>query len=117
MVRNEQALMQYIELIAGARPRLEPPPTPATLPLFLKQQFDFTATELFGRRLVLAIEKTAPAELSATEYARTVALLKQGLGEDVVLVMAKLPSYLRNRLVQKAVPFIVPGAQMFLPML
>jgi hypothetical protein len=33
------------------------------------------------------------------------------------LVMAKLPSYVRNRLVREGVPFIVPGAQMFLPML
>jgi hypothetical protein len=31
--------------------------------------------------------------------------------------MPKLPSYVRNRLVQEGIPFIVPGAQMFLPML
>jgi hypothetical protein len=43
-------------------------------------------------------------------------MLRQGLGQNVVLVMAKLPSYVRNRLVREGVPFIVPGAQMFLPM-
>jgi len=117
MVRNEQALLEYIELVSGAKPRLDPPPAPAALPLFLRQQFDLAATELFGRRLILAVERTPPEELSASEYARTVGLLKQGLGEDVALVMAKVPSYLRNRLVHKGVPFIVPGAQMFLPML
>jgi DNA-binding MarR family transcriptional regulator len=118
MVRHEEELLQYLEMVAGATPRLEPAPTAAAaLPLFLRQQFDFAATELFGRRVFLAVEKTPPQELSASEYARTVARLKQALGEDVALVMAKLPSYVRNRLVQRGVPFIVPGAQMFLPML
>src|SRR5205814_6357006 len=38
-------------------------------------------------------------------------------GEHVVLVLHPIPSYVRNRLVQHGVPFIVPGTQMFLPML
>ena len=117
MVRHEQALVKYIELVTGVRPRLEPTPPAAALPLFIRQQFDFAQAQLFGRRVVLAIEKTAPEELSATEYARNAALLRQGLAEDVILVMAKLPSYVRKRLVQRGVPFIVPGAQMFLPMM
>jgi hypothetical protein len=73
--------------------------------------------DLFGRRVPLAVEKTPPEELSAGEYARNAAMLRQRFGEDVVLVMAKLPSYVRNRLVREGVPFIVPGTQMFLPML
>jgi DNA-binding MarR family transcriptional regulator len=116
MVRHAEALVRYIELVAGVKPRLDPAPVHAALPLFLRQQFDFAATELFGRRFILAVERAAPEELSASEYARTAAQLKQGLGEEVVLVMAKLPSYFRNRLVQKGVPFIVAGTQMFLPM-
>jgi hypothetical protein len=92
------------------------PPTTA-LPLFLREQFEFAEVELFGHRMLLAVERTPPDELSASQYARNAAMLRQGLGQDVVLVMAKLPSYLRNRLVREGVPFIVPGAQMFLPML
>jgi DNA-binding MarR family transcriptional regulator len=117
MVRHEQAIVDYLEVVTGAKFRLDRMPPPPSLPLFVRQQFDFAETELFGRRVVLAVEQTPPEELSASEYARSAALLKQALGEHVVLVMAKLPSYLRNRLVQKGVPFIVPGAQMFLPMM
>jgi len=91
------------------------PPTTA-LPLFLREQFEFAEVELFGHRMLLAVERRPPDELSASEYARNAAMLRQGLGQDVVLVMAKLPSYVRNRLVREGVPFIVPGAQMFLPM-
>ena len=45
------------------------------------------------------------------------AQLKQRLHQEVVLVLIKLPSYVRNRLVRQRIPFIVPGTQMFLPML
>ena len=118
-MRHEPALINYIELVTGVRPRLEETPLPATsrLPLFLRERYEFLETELFGRRLHFALEETQPSELSPTEYGRHAALLKRYFGEDVVLVIGKLPSYVRNRLVREGVPFIVPGAQMFLPML
>jgi len=116
MVRHEQSLIDYIELVTGLSPRLGMAPTTTALPLFLREHFEFAEVELFGHRMLLAVEKTPPDELSASEYARNAAMLRQGLGQDVVLVMAKLPSYVRNRLVRDGVPFIVPGAQMFLPM-
>ena len=109
MIRNDQSLIHYVELVTGLRPRLdEAPPPAATLPLFLREQYEFAEMDLFGRRVPLAVEKTPPEELSASEYARNAAMLRQGFGQDVVLVMAKLPSYVRNRLVQEGVPFIVP---------
>ena len=118
MIRHEQSLVHYVELVTGLRPRLnEGPPPAATLPLFLREQYEFAEMDLFGRRVPLAVEKPPPEELSAGEYARNAAMLRQRFGEDVVLVMAKLPSYVRNRLVREGVPFIVPGTQMFLPML
>jgi hypothetical protein len=117
MVHGEQFLVDYIELVAGFRPQLRMARPASALPLFLREQFEFAEVELFGRRVLLAVERTPPDELSASEYARNAAMLRQGLGQDVALVMAKLPAYVRNRLVREGVPFIVPGAQMFLPML
>ena len=117
MNRHEQALLHYVEQVTGFRPRLQKEAPAAALPLFLREQYEFAEMDLFGRRVPLAFEKAAPEELSASEYARNAAMLRQGIGQDVVLVVAKLPSYVRNRLVREGVPFIVPGAQMFLPML
>jgi len=117
MMRHEQSLMNYIEMVTASRPRLEGQPPTSALPLFLRDRYEFAQMELFGRQIFLAVEQTPPDELSASEYARHAAMLRQKLGQDVVLVMAKLPSYMRNRLVREGVPFIVPGAQMFLPML
>lgn len=116
---HQHALLHYVELVTGLRPRLDEaiPPAAAKAPLFLREQYEFAEMDLFGRRVPLALEKAPPEELSASEYARNAAMLRQEFGQDVVLVMAKLPSYVRNRLVHEGVPFIVPGAQMFLPML
>jgi len=117
MFRYEDQLLSYLELVIGYRPRIEPASRISAVPLFLRERFEFLELELFGRSVVLAVEKAPPDELSASEYGRTAMALKRGLERDVALVMAKAPSYLRNRLVREGVPFIVPGAQMFLPML
>jgi hypothetical protein len=66
-------------------------PPASALPLFLRDQFEFAEVELFGRRVLLAVERMPPDELSASEYARNAAMLRQGLGQEVALVMSKLP--------------------------
>jgi len=109
MVRHEQSLIDYIELVTGLRPRFGMAPPTTALPLFLREQFEFAEVELFGHRMLLAVERTPPDELSASEYARNAAMLRQGLGQDVVLVMAKLPSYVRNRLVRRAFRLSCPA--------
>lgn len=112
-------LVYYLSTIAGDRPWLEPVETDRTskLPLFLRDRYQIYRADLFGRKAFLAIENQPAAEPSATDYANDVAGLSRVLSGDVVLVIADLPSYVRNRMVHQHVPFIVPGTQMFLPML
>jgi DNA-binding MarR family transcriptional regulator len=117
MIPHQKSLSNYFDRIAGVAVPITSVAPPPSLPLFIRQQFSFAAAEIFGRRIVLAVELTPPEELSANEYARSASFLRDAFGELVVLVMAKLPSYMRSRLVQKCVPFVVPNAQMFLPML
>jgi DNA-binding MarR family transcriptional regulator len=116
---NDTSLANYIELVTGAKPRLESVPKhdTITLPLFLRDRYQFFRAALYGRSLYFAIEKTQPRELSATKYGSEAELLKKRLSVDVILIFDRLPSYIRNRFVKQGVPFIVPGTQMFLPML
>jgi DNA-binding MarR family transcriptional regulator len=117
MILHQKSLENYFDQVTGATVLISPLPPPPSLSLFIRHQFSFAAAEIFDRRIILAVEQAPPEELSANEYARSASFLKDAFGEPVVLVMAKLPSYMRSRLVQKRVPFIVPNAQMFLPML
>jgi len=112
-------LVEYLVAIAGDRPWLEPVAQERIfkLPIFLREKYQLLQADLFGRKAFLAIQNQSPSEPSPTEYAQDVKALKQLLSADVVLVIANVPSYIRNRLVQRHVPFIVPGTQMFLPML
>lgn len=112
-------LVKYLVVIAGDRPWLEPVARDriSKLPIFLQEKYRLFKADLFGRKAFLAIQNQAPSEPSPTEYAQDAKTLRQQLSTDVVLVIGNVPSYIRNRLVQRHVPFIVPGTQMFLPML
>ena len=116
---SDKVLHEYLEAIGGDQPWIEPIAERVTsnLPLFLRRRYHFSRADLFGRKCFLAIEGPRAAEPSPTEYAHDAALLKQRLSGDVILVLSGLPAYVRNRLVRQYVPFIVPGSQMFLPML
>ena len=115
----EPGVIDYLTRVTGETPWIEPMPDQlvSTLPLYLHQRYEFFLLDLFGRRCILARENPPTGELSPTEYGHEVTQLKQRLHEDVVLVLTKLPSYVRNRFVRQRIPFIVPGTQMFLPML
>ena len=115
----QTVLVDYLVAIAGDRPWLEPVARErvSKLPIFLREKYRLIQADLFGRKAFLAVQNEAPFEPSPTEYAHDVNALKKQLSADVVLVIANVPSYVRNRLVQRHVPFIVPGTQMFLPML
>lgn len=109
----------YLSEVTGETPWVETMPEQlvSTLPLYLRQRYEFFRVDLFGRGCVLARENSPTGELSPTKYGHEVTQLKQRLHEEVILVLMKLPSYVRNRLVRQRIPFIVPGTQMFLPML
>src|ERR1700683_1258952 len=115
----EDRLVSYLAEITGETPRLEAVPDQlvSKLPLYLRQHYEFFRADLFGRRCILAKESSPNADLSPTQYGHEVMQLTQTLHGDIVLVLTKLPSYVRNRLVKQQIPFIVPGTQMFLPML
>jgi len=116
---SDRLLLDYLRAIGGDQPWIEPVTERVTsnLPLFLRQRYQLSRADLFGRKCFLAIEEPRAAEPSPTEYAHDAALLKERLSGDVILVLSELPAYIRNRLVRQCVPFIVPGSQMFLPML
>jgi hypothetical protein len=88
----------------------------ASLPVYLSNSYELHEIEVCNHRVVMAISKsTGKPELA--QLAKDRELLSEKLGREVVLALPQLKSYERRRLIQKHVPFIVPGRQMFMPML
>lgn len=109
-----QHLKSYLETISGISPELLPLEV-SHLPLFLRQRYSFFSGELFGRTWCLALEDESWDTGSAGEYEKQAENLQPRLKSPVVFVLPALPSNTRNRMVQKGIPFIVPGNQAFLP--
>ena len=107
-------LKSYLETLSGVSPHLQPLEVPS-LPLFLRNRFSFYSVELFGRPWCLAQEDESWDRGSPGEYEKQAETLRPLLKAPVIFVLATLPSNARNRMVQKGIPFIVPGSQAFLP--
>jgi hypothetical protein len=117
-----EKLRSYLRDVVGASPQLDPAPDAIVkpLPLFLRDTYQWRVGKLFDHDLLFAIEKSRQVEGEATtpaDYVKQADTLREKLGREVVFVLNPVPSFIRTRLVQAQVPFIVPGTQMFLPML
>lgn len=86
------------------------------LPLYLSHGYRFYELIFLNRSILLAIsnEKT---KVELSQLARDREQIIEILQQDVVLALPPIRSYERKRLFEKQIPFIVPGRQMFLPML
>jgi len=117
MANNE--LVRYLEEVAGEPPTLLDMPDGEDLdvPLFLRSTYRVHEAWLLRRRFVFAVERADRGDATPLERAKHVELLRTALGTDVALVLRGVPTHDRNRLVQRGVPFVVPGRQMYLPFL
>ncbi len=114
MLFQKKTLLDYFEPLLGERPDLAPEKA-VGLPLFLRERFDFQSTRLFGKAYILAFENENQDAESPGEYENFVGIMQPHFTAPVTLVLPRLPSYARNRMVRRGVPFIVPGSQTFLP--
>ncbi|MEO6787098.1 MAG: hypothetical protein ABI318_13285, partial [Chthoniobacteraceae bacterium] len=109
-----QQLKRYLETISGYSPHLQALDV-THLPLFLRNRFTFYSADLFGRPWCLALEDATRDTGTPGEYEEQAETLRPLLKAPVVFVLSALTSSTRNRMVQKGIPFIVPGNQAFLP--
>jgi hypothetical protein len=105
---------QYLKRIAGdVRPFVEMPV--GSLPLLLRERYRLYRACLFGRDWLLAMEADGWDMGTPSEYRNQMDQLSRKVGEQVVLVLPSVSSTVRNRMAKMNVPFIVPDAQIFLP--
>lgn len=92
---------------------LEPRPAPAGLPVFLTHDYRYLAGTIAGRPVLImvgAAETTSPTSIA--RHRDQVAAETDSL---VIVGAERLPNTLRTRLIDLAVPFVVPGNQFYAP--
>lgn len=116
---REIELAGYLTKVFGQTFRVQvlPPAAAREVPLFLRTAYGFAEATLLGRTFLLAMEPDGFPTATPTGYAKYAETLRTAMGLPVALVLQPVPTHVRNRLVQRGVPFIVPGRQMFLPFL
>jgi hypothetical protein len=85
----------------------------AGLPLYLQENYDIFTTFIYNRYLLLAVQKNKAVTPAATK--KNLDSIGNLAGIDVVLVLETITPYNRTRLIERNIPFIIPGNQMFLP--
>jgi DNA-binding MarR family transcriptional regulator len=109
-------LERYINDDLGVAVKTTAWPGRKHLPHFLKELYGFAEMDLLGRHFLLVIDSTL-AEQSPAALRKHMDLIRTKQKDDVVYVRTRMTAFNRKRLIEHKVPFIVPGNQMYLPML
>jgi hypothetical protein len=106
------AAQAYVARTLHAQVELRPWPVAAELPPYLRTAYRFAQGELKGRRVLwlLVSEPVTPSALQ-----KHIDTLATRWPDALVTVFRSLPAYVRQRLVQRGIAFVVPGAQLYLP--
>jgi hypothetical protein len=89
--------------------------TPArlkALPIYLAEEYRFHLTELYRQDILLVIVKNSFTTDSLRKHLDTI---RSTFNTITIAVIDRLEAYKRMRLIEKKVPFIVPGKQMYMP--
>lgn len=111
------AVADYIEQVTGERPEMAPVSVEAVdrLPVYLGRAWDLRKMRLLGCEVILALPKGG-TRTGLARLAKDHAALVSRLEREVIVVVPDIRSYERRQLVQKRLPFVAPGRQLFLPM-
>lgn len=109
-------LERYVHDALGVSVTTAPWSGAGHLPHFLKERYSFAQAELLGLHALLVID-TSPEEQSPATVRKHLDMLQNKQNGDLIYVRAQVAAYNRKRLIEQKVPFIIPGNQMYLPML
>jgi DNA-binding MarR family transcriptional regulator len=109
-------LTKYLEeLGATTGPPTPDPDRAQLLPVFLTRVYDTYRARLFDEDYILLIlqsrQRPTPGEVAKQAH-----VARETLGRNVAFVLPDLHPFERKRLIERRIPFIVPGRQTYLPM-
>jgi DNA-binding transcriptional ArsR family regulator len=111
----ETRFKAYMEEATGQAVALEPMPD-TSLPYYLQRQYGLYTVRLAPVALT-AVFLLVPEAFTPTRFRQHLPQLAGQHTAMTCLVAEHLPGYVRKRLMEAQQPFVVPGVQMYLPML
>ena len=84
------------------------------LPALLRHEYDFFTGRLGGSDTLFAFVQQSSTPAAVAKHTR---MLGRHWSGNIVIVAEHINSTWRNRMIEKAVPFVVPGRHAYLPML
>jgi hypothetical protein len=109
-------LERYLHDALGVSVKTTPWSGVGQLPPVLRERYRFAKAELLGLRALFVIDAN-PEEQSPATVRKHLDMLQSKQPAELIYVRARVTAYNRKRLIEQKVPFIVPGNQMYLPML
>lgn len=86
------------------------------LPQFLRAGYEYAEMSILGVTILLALD-TDESEKPPLVVRKHLDIIAAKRGADVVHVRSRISAYNRKRLVEERIAFVVPGNQLYLPML
>lgn len=86
------------------------------LPFILRNNFNFYVTVIFNQPYLLLVAQKNKKQ-TPTIIDKQITLIGEKWGNDIIYIDESVTSYNRQRLIEHNIPFIIPGNQMFLPMM
>ena len=105
----------YVKEALGAEIALSPWASGNRLPLFLRSDYSYFTISLEDTEILVVFDEAI--ERSAATVQKHVAKIREKWDGEVVYSRLNISSVDRKRLIERKIPFIVPGNQMYLPMI
>ena len=112
MIVVEQ-VVAYIKENLGEEAFITPWPEGRSMPLYLREPYEYRLTRIHGRDVLLMIVRALDVPSPAV-IGKQSGIVRDRTGIEPIVVFSSLASYNRKRLVERGVSFIVPGNQMYL---
>lgn len=110
--RLVSATESYVGETMHAALKLRPWPEAQTLPPYLRNSYLIEEGDLRGRRSLWLFARDEPTPAAIEKH---LSAIGERWPDAQVVVFDRLPSYVRRRLIEKGISFVVPGTQLYVP--
>jgi hypothetical protein len=115
MIPEPNRISQYLQETLGVTVLPTQWPEEGRLPLFLRREYSFYKADILELPCLLMVDRGEGNSAAAIrKHMDQVGLKWDG---EIIYVRGQVASHRRKRLIEQKVPFIVPGNQIYLPML